>query len=55
MIRSLVYVLKEKHYGLGHGFANFLTRDRGQLVFRRAYLFPALNSFYSRDAELQED
>lgn len=55
MIRSLIYVLKENHYGLGHGFADFLTKDRGQLIFRRAYIFPALRSFYTRNAELQED
>jgi phosphate transport system substrate-binding protein len=55
MIRSLIYTLKEKHNGLAHGFANFLTLDRGQLIFRRAYIFPALRSFYTRDAELQQD
>lgn len=55
MIRSLVYVLKENHSGLGHGFANFLIQDRGQLIFRRAYIFPAFKSFYTRDAQLSED
>ncbi len=48
MIRDLVYILKEKHTGLGKGFANFLTDDPGQLIFRRAYLLPALkNSMFS--------
>ncbi len=55
MIRSLVYVLKEKHYGVAHGFADFLSKDRGQLIFRRSYIFPALRPFYNRNAELQED
>ena len=54
MIRDLVYVLKEQHYGLGKGFANFLKSERGQLVFRRAYLQPAIHKFYVRNAELEE-
>lgn len=55
MIRSLVYVIKENHLGLGHGFANFMLQDRGQLIFRRAYIFPAQRSFYVRDAQLDQD
>lgn len=51
LIRSLVYVLKEKETGIAGGFANFLRNDRGQLIFRRAYLFPAIRPFYMRDAE----
>ena len=53
MIRSLVYVLKEKGLGPAGGFANFLRNDRGQLIFRRAYLFPALRPFYMRDAQTE--
>lgn len=53
MIRSLVYVLKEKEQGLAGSFANFLRNDRGQLIFRRAYIFPALRPFYMRDAQTQ--
>jgi len=54
MVRDLVYVLKEHHSGLGNGFANFLKSERGQLIFRRAYLYPALRPFYVRRAELKE-
>ena len=53
LIRDLVYVLKEKHMGLAHGFANFLRSDRGQLLFKRSYLFPAVRTFYIRDTELE--
>lgn len=53
LIRSLVYVLKEKQQGLAGSFANFLRNDRGQLIFRRAYIFPALRPFYMRDAQTQ--
>lgn len=55
MVRDLVYVLKEKHLGLGTAFANFLKSSRGQLVFRRAYLQPVIYGFYIRDAELREE
>jgi phosphate transport system substrate-binding protein len=55
MVRDLVYVLKEHHLGLGKGFANFLKSERGQLIFRRAYLYPALRPFYVRRAELREE
>jgi phosphate transport system substrate-binding protein len=40
MIRGLHYILKENYAGLGKGFANFLTHEKGQLIFRRAYLVP---------------
>jgi phosphate transport system substrate-binding protein len=53
MIRSLVYVLKEKEQGLAGSFANFMRNDRGQLIFRRAYIFPALRPFYMRDAQTE--
>lgn len=55
MIRSLVTIVKEKNYGLAGGFANFMAKDRGQLIFRRAYIFPAFRPFYDRSAELTED
>jgi phosphate transport system substrate-binding protein len=48
MVRDLVYVLKEKHQGLGHGFANFMSGERGQLIFKRAYLLPARQAFMIR-------
>lgn len=53
LIRSLVYVLKEKQQGLAGSFANFLRNDRGQLIFRRAYIFPSLRPFYMRDAQTE--
>jgi phosphate transport system substrate-binding protein len=41
MVRGLHYIVKENFGGLGSGFANFLEGERGQLIFRRAYLLPA--------------
>ena len=38
MVRDLVYILKESYRGLGKGFADFMSGEQGQLIFRRAYL-----------------
>jgi phosphate transport system substrate-binding protein len=38
LVRGLYYILKENYNGLGTGFVNFLNQERGQLIFRRAYL-----------------
>jgi phosphate transport system substrate-binding protein len=54
MVRDLTYILKERHQGLGFAFSNFLTTQRGQLVFKRAYLMPAIMGFTMRTAELSE-
>jgi phosphate transport system substrate-binding protein len=45
MIRPLYYILKENYDGLGSGFRNFLTLEKGQRIFKRAYLLPARMSF----------
>lgn len=50
LVRGLFYILKENYDGLGSGFANFLESERGQLIFRRAYLAPALLNFSVRTA-----
>lgn len=56
MVRDLVYVLKERGRGLGHSFAYFLEQnDKGQLIFRRSYLYPVIRPNYIRDAELHDD
>ena len=50
LVRGLYYVVKENYDGLGNGFANFMTYERGQLIFRRAYLGPAKMPFNIRSA-----
>lgn len=50
LVRGLYYLLKENYDGLGGGFANFMTYERGQLIFRRAYLGPAKMNFSVRSA-----
>ncbi|MDQ6764271.1 MAG: substrate-binding domain-containing protein [Bacteroidota bacterium] len=52
LVRGLYYVLKENYNGLGSGFANFLEYEKGQLIFRRAYLAPTKISFSIREATL---
>jgi phosphate transport system substrate-binding protein len=54
MVRGLSYILKENYEGLGSGFANFLIYERGQLIFRRAYLWPARMQFEVRSAGIKE-
>jgi len=54
MVRDLVYILKENHKGLGHGFANFMSGEIGQMIFRRAYLAPAQKNFGIRPIRLNE-
>lgn len=54
MVRGLYYIVKENYVGLGRGFANFLAYERGQLVFRRAYLWPGKMNFTIRKANVSE-
>jgi phosphate transport system substrate-binding protein len=52
--RGVYYVLKENHAGLGKGFVNFLTHEKGQLIFRRGYLVPDRMTFQIRKANVSE-
>jgi phosphate transport system substrate-binding protein len=54
MIRDVIYILKENYRGLGHGFADFLSGEKGQLIFKRAYLVPAQMNFGVRAVRLNE-
>lgn len=54
MIRDLVYILKEKYRGLGNGFADFMTGEAGQRIFRRAYLMPAQKDLIVRPIRVTE-
>jgi phosphate transport system substrate-binding protein len=50
MVRGLYYILKENYSGLGTGFGAFLSHDRGQKIFSRAYLAPAKMNLTIRSA-----
>lgn len=43
LVRGLYFLLRENRIGLGTGFAGFLQMERGQLIFRRAYLGPEMD------------
>ena len=55
MTRELVFILKENHRGLGYGFSTFMTTERGQLIFRRAYLVPGYLPFLVRPTKLRDE
>jgi phosphate transport system substrate-binding protein len=54
LVRGLYYVLKENQTGLGTGLLNFLSQERGQLIFKRAYLVPAKMQLYRRSTSIKE-
>jgi phosphate transport system substrate-binding protein len=55
LVRGLYYILKEfSSSGLGSGLTSFLKYEKGQLVFRRAYLQPAAMSFDVRNVIVNE-
>jgi phosphate transport system substrate-binding protein len=53
LVRGLHYIIKENFTGLGSGFVAFLKYERGQLIFRRAYLGPTMN-FNVRNVNLNK-
>lgn len=50
--RALYYIHSETYPGLGTGFANFLSRERGQLIFKQARLFPLRTNIIFRAVEI---
>lgn len=54
LVRGLFYILKENYAGLGSGFVNFMQYERGQLVFRRAYLGASKIGFAIRSVKINE-
>jgi phosphate transport system substrate-binding protein len=55
LARPLYYILKENAAGLGTGFMNFMSLERGQLIFRRAFLAPAKMAFHKRNSSIKEE
>ena len=54
LVRGLYYIIKENYTGLGSDFVAFLTYERGQLIFRRAYLGPSME-FRIRNVRINEE
>jgi phosphate transport system substrate-binding protein len=44
----IYYILKENAPGLGSGLLNFMSLERGQLIFQKAFLVPAKMGFQKR-------
>ena len=53
LVRGLFYILKENYNGLGAGFVDFMQFERGQLIFKRAYLGSKMG-FAIRDVKINE-
>ncbi|MBI2729448.1 MAG: substrate-binding domain-containing protein [Sphingobacteriales bacterium] len=54
LTRGLYYIAKESYPGLGRGFAEFMWQDKGQLIFKRAYLAPAHLPFIIRKTKINK-
>ncbi len=54
LTRPMYYILKENSAGLGTGFMNFMSLERGQLIFRRSFLVPAKMGFNIRQGKIKE-
>jgi phosphate transport system substrate-binding protein len=54
LVRGVYYILKENYTGLGSGFVSFLKYERGQLIFKRAYLGPIMD-FRLRNIKINEE
>lgn len=53
LTRILWAIVKENEGGLGSGFTNFMHLERGQLIFRRAYLMPVNMPFIIRQVKIE--
>jgi len=54
LVRSLYFILKEGFSGIGNNFTNFLQYERGQLIFSKAYLWPANMNFQIEDVQMSK-
>ncbi len=53
LTRGVYYAIKENYEGLGTGFVSFLKYERGQLIFKRAYLGPIMD-FELRNVQINQ-
>ncbi len=52
LTRNLYYIHRQTYPGIAVGFANFLAKERGQLIFKQARLFPLRMNIIFRSAEV---
>jgi phosphate transport system substrate-binding protein len=53
LTRKLYFISRENWQGLGTGFANFLTSERGQLIFFKARMAPLRVPLTIRESEIK--
>lgn len=54
LTRNLYYIHRQTYPGIAVGFANFLAKERGQLIFKQARLFPLRMNIIFRSAEINQ-
>ncbi|MCB0696424.1 MAG: substrate-binding domain-containing protein [Chitinophagaceae bacterium] len=54
LTRKLFYISRETYAGLGSGFVKFLSKDRGQLIFKQSRLFPTRVNIIFREAAVNQ-
>lgn len=54
LTRRLYYIHGDTYGGLAAGFAKFLAKDRGQLIFKQSRLFPTKVNIIFRGAEIKQ-
>ncbi len=52
LTRNLYFIHRETYPGLATGLSNFLSKERGQLVFKQARLFPLRSNIIFREAQV---
>lgn len=55
LTRNLYFIHRETYPGLGTGLANFLSKERGQLIFKQARLFPLRSNIIFRQAAVNSN
>ena len=54
LTRNLYYIHRQTYPGIAVGFGNFLGKERGQLIFKQARLFPLRMNIIFRSAEVNQ-
>ncbi len=54
-VKSLRFVLDESWQGVGHSFANYLSKEQGQLLFHSYDLFPLRYNVVNREVEITHE
>jgi phosphate transport system substrate-binding protein len=52
LVRGLYYIVKNDYGGVATNFAKWLEQERGQLIFKRAFLVPTKMNVFIQEAEV---